>query len=68
MSTTSTWSVTHSQGLPQGQVGEENVCLLHIADLTLHLFVHLLGVERDSTTGESHVTCQSIEEGGLTRP
>lgn len=59
---------TDPQSLSQGEVGEENVSLLYIADFTLHLLTHLLGVHHHLTTGEGCVASQGIEQCGLTRP
>lgn len=58
---------TYPQGLSESQVGEEYVCLLDVADLTLHLLVHLFGVESDFTTGQRGLAGQSIEKCSLTR-
>ena len=58
---THTHTNTHPQSLSESQVREKNVCLLNIADFTFHFFVHLLGVESDSATGQRSVASQSVE-------
>ena len=42
---------THPKCLSQGQVWEEDVCLLDVADLSLHLATHPPPVQHDTPTG-----------------
>ena len=56
---------TNPKGLPQSEVGEEDVCLLDIAYFPLHLLAHSPGVQQDLPAGEGGVACQCIQESRL---
>lgn len=56
---------THPQRLSQREVGEEDVRLQHVADVTSVLAAQLRSVQRHRASGQRQVARQAVEQGGL---
>lgn len=53
---------THLEGLPQREIGEEYILLLHVADSSARSFCQPLAIQPDLTTIHANTARQTVQQ------